>query len=84
MMANRKERSLASKTTCSESLPDLTPNMSVSAIRQFLAAALKQSAEQYQLPNEGSKQTERLHAHLHTDESHSDESSNGDKQSLGS
>ena len=70
------------KTTSSAPLPDLTPNMSLSAICQLPAAALKQYAQLYQLSSDGNKQTlaQRLHAHLNTDESPSDEPGKSDDQ----
>ena len=60
----RKRRSSAGKTASSAPLPDLTPNMSLSAICQLPAAALKQYAQLYQLFSDGNKQTlaQRLHA----------------------
>ena len=85
-MASRKWRSSASKTASSASLPDLTLNMSLSAIRQLPVAAFKQYAQLYQLSSDGNKQTltQRLHAHLNTDESHSDEPGKSDSQRWGS
>ena len=87
-MANRgrKRRSSAGKTASSAPLPDLTPNMSLLAIRQLPAAALKQYTQLYQLSSNGNKQTlaQRLHAHLNTDKSPSDEPGKSDNQSSGS
>ena len=77
-MATRKRRNAAGTAVSSASLPDLTPSMSVSAISQLPAAALKQYAELYQLPSGGNKKVlaQRLHTHLHPPSSSSDESEN--------
>ena len=81
-MASRKRKGSANKAASSASLPDLATNMSVSAIRQLPAAALKRYAERYNLPGEGNKSTlaQRLHDYLHTDSGDS-EPSNSEENS---
>ena len=70
-MASRKRKCSAHKGASSASLPDLTTSMSMSAIRQLPAAALKHYTERYNLPGDGNKSTlaQRLHDYLHTDRS---------------